>query len=145
AAVPRDVWVVMEHEVFHVTLPEAANGGAQHVVATLPAPVKTGCVALVLDGASTEDAEATVAISELGARAAAAASMDDLVKALGGGGPDAEAAAAVLRASGDAAFSAVAAAYAGLDEGGRRVALDVLDDAPCRIALPAYVDALSGS
>jgi HEAT repeat protein len=144
-AVPREAWLVTDHEVFHVVVPEPPNGGAAHYVAPLPAPVKTGCVALVLDGASAEDPEAMVSVAELSARPAAAASLDELVHALGGGGPEAEAAAGVLRAGGNAAFTAVAASFAGLDEGGRRVALDVLDDAPCDIALPVYVSALTGS
>src|SRR5205814_8151057 len=112
-AVPRDAWIATDHEVYHVVLPEQPNAGAAQFLIPLPSPVKTGCVALVLDGASAEDAEGVVSVSELSARPAAAASLEELVRALGGGGPEAEAAAGVLRASGDAAFSAVAASFAG--------------------------------
>jgi hypothetical protein len=144
AAVPRDVWLVTEQQVFRVALPEApAADGARFEVA-LPSPITTACVALVLEGATADDAEASVAVAELGARPAAGASSEELVRALSGGGPEAEAAAAVLRVSGAEALSKVAAAFAGLDEGGRRVALDVLDDAPCPIALPVYIRALIG-
>jgi HEAT repeat protein len=144
AAVPRDVWLVTERQVFHVALPEApaAEGGRFEVA--LPSPVATACVALVLEGATAEDAEASVAVAELGAKPAAGASTDELLRALAGGGPEAEAAGAVLRVSGGEALSKVAAAFSGLDEGGRRVALDVLDDAPCPVALPVYISALIG-
>ena len=144
AAVPRDVWLVTDRQVFHVNIPEPrAAEGARYEVA-LPAPVSTSCVALVLDGAATEDADANVAVAELGARPATAASLDEMVHALAGGGEGAEAAGAVLRVSGPDAQARVAAAFAELDEGGRRVALDVLDDAPCAVAEPVYVAALVG-
>ncbi len=144
AAVPREVWIATDHQLFRVTLPDPGHGGARFEVG-LPSPVTTGCIAVVLESASSDDAEAVVAIAEIAARPALGASPAELVQALPGGGAKAEAAAAVLRASGPEAHSAVAAAFAGLDEGGRRVALDVVDDAACEVALPVYIDALVGA
>ncbi|HMA93484.1 MAG TPA: HEAT repeat domain-containing protein, partial [Polyangiaceae bacterium] len=54
----------------------------------------------------------------------------------------ADAAGTVLSALGSEAFSAVAKAFDGLDEGGRRVALDVLDHAPCAESSAVYIKAL---
>ncbi len=144
AAVPREVWIVTDARVFHVKLPEPRSTDAARYEVALPEPVSTSCVALVLDAASSDDPETNVAVAELAARPATAASLDDLVRALGAGGPGAEAAGAVLRASGDGAMSRVAAAYSALDEDGKRVALDVFDEAPCTIAAPVYVAALVG-
>jgi HEAT repeat protein len=50
----------------------------------------------------------------------------------------------VLRASGEPAYQAVAKAFPRLDEGGRRVALDVIDTAPCAISVDVYLHALLG-
>jgi hypothetical protein len=144
AAVPRDVWLVTEHQVFRVNLPEAPAAEGARFAVTLPVPVTTACVSLVLDEASSNEPDAAVAVAELAARPALRASKEELVRALAGGGPDAEAAGGILRASGPEALTDVATAFATLDEGGRRVALDVLDDAPCPIATPVYVAALIG-
>jgi hypothetical protein len=144
AAVPRDVFIVTDRQVFKVNLPEAsAVDGARYEV-SLPSPVSTSCVAIVLDGATSDAADATVAVAEVRARPASSASLDELVASLAGGGQAAEAAAGVLRVSGVEAQGRVASAFGGLDEGGRRVALDVLDDALCAVAAPVYVDALVG-
>jgi len=57
-AVPRDVWLATDHELYHVVLPEQPNAGAAQLLVPLPSPVKTGCVALVLDGASASASSA---------------------------------------------------------------------------------------
>jgi hypothetical protein len=145
AAAPRDVWLVTDARAFHVRLPESKATEPSRYEVSLPAPVSTSCVALVLDGASSEDPEANVGVAELAARPSSAASLDELVRALGSGGQEAEAAGAVLRASGDEAMTRVAAAFPSLDENGKRVALDVLDEAPCAVATPVYVSALVGT
>jgi HEAT repeat protein len=145
ASVPREIYVATDHELFQVTFPPESAKGGSHYTVPLPAPVKSSCVAIVLDHASSEDKGAQVSIAEVWARPALPATVDELVHTLRDGGPTAEAAGAVLRAQGTDAFAAVASAFSTLDESGRRIALDVLDDAPCDVALPAYIEALVGT
>jgi hypothetical protein len=144
-AVPRELWLATDRELFHVTVPQDPGRppGARYEV-RLPVPVHTGCVAVVFDAASSDDPKASVALSEVWARPEHGASVAELVHTLAGGGPEAEAAAAVLRSSGPEAFSAVRVAFSGFDERARRAALDVLDDAPCEVALPVYIESLVG-
>ena len=51
-------------------------------------------------------------------------------------------AAAILTRGGEAAYQAVTQGYAGLDDQGRLLALDVIDNAPCSQSAPLYVQAL---
>jgi hypothetical protein len=169
ATIPRELFLLTDAQTYKVTLPAdattkfvesgvppkpsaatlARRTGAPkpeprpelRYTVTLPAPVKTACVALIIESAADPHKDAVVGVAEVAARPATAGDVETLVRSLAGGGPDAEAAGAVLRATGPSAFSAIVAAFPGLDEGGRRVALDVLDDAPCDVALPAYIEA----
>jgi HEAT repeat protein len=146
AIAPGEVWLATEHELFHVVLPPRGAHDATSVwQVELPNPVKTDCVAVVLESAATNEREARVGIGEIQGKPALGGSIDDLVKELSGGGERAATAGAILRVSGPDADRAVAVAYASLDEDGKRIALDVLDDAPCDVAMPAYVEALAGS
>jgi len=146
AIAPGEVWLATEHELFHVVLPPRGAHDATSVwQVELPNPVKTDCVAVVVESAATNDREARVGIGEIQGKPALGGSIDDLVKQLSGGGERAATAGAILRVSGPDADRAVAVAYASLDEDGKRIALDVLDDAPCDVAMPAYVEALSGA
>lgn len=146
AIAPGEVWLATEHELFHVVLPPRGAHDATSVwQVELPNPVKTACVAVVLESAASSDREARVGIGEIQGEPALGGTIDDLVKQLSGGGERAATAGAILRVSGPDADRAVAVAYASLDEDGKRVALDVLDDAPCDVAMPAYVEALAGT
>jgi HEAT repeat protein len=145
-ASPREFWVATRKQLFSVTLPEDAwaQPGARYVV-RFPAPVADDCFALALDSAFDERPTARVGISELRAQTAlGSADIPTLVAALPGGGQKAEGAKVMLRALGQPAFDAVLAAFASLDEGGRRVALEILDSAPCATSVQAYVQALDG-
>lgn len=144
AAVPSEIWLATDKETFRVELPPQRTAGARYTVA-LPARIQSSCVALVLESAAPNGKDAVVRVAELSARAALDAKPDELAEKLQGGGKDAEAAGALLSALGREGAAAVARRFATLDEGGRRVALQVLDDAPCEIALPIYVQALTGS
>lgn len=145
-AAPERVFLVGPRDVVEVTLPEDAwkNPGASYHV-TLDPPLQSSCLALVLDTSfdQSKAAKVTVAelsvVSELGEGALTA-----LVATLAGGGQRAQAAKALLVAGGAPAFAAVAQAFGGLDEGGKRVALEVLDQAPCEQSAPVYVEALTG-
>lgn len=145
-AAPREVFLATEGELFHVTLPEDAwkHPGARYRV-DLPKGVRTDCVALVLDTAYEDKKLTQVTIAELAAYTELDdTSLDALVGALAGGGERAQSAAAALALLGETAQRAVAAAFERLDEGGRRVALTVMDHGPCDLAAPTYVDAVLG-
>ncbi len=147
AVAPRVLWLVTRKQVFEVSLPNDAEKapGARYRV-NLPQPVQTDCVAAVLDTAFSERPEAEVGIAELAAvtelsnREPAA-----LVAALVGGQERAQAAGALLRALGRVGFEEVVKGFEKLDEAGRRLALDVLDSAPCETAGPVYLNALLSS
>jgi len=147
AAVPRELWVASRTQVFQVTLPNEAQqaAGARYRV-TLPKPIRTDCLGVVMESAFNERADSEVGIvefsatTELGESDAAA-----LAAALAGGQERSKAAGAVLRALGAPGFAEVAKAFDKLDEGGRRVALDVIDAAPCETSGPVYLSALLGS
>ena len=141
---PKELWVVTSKQAFLVTLPEDAwkQPGARYV-AHFPAPIKDDCLGIAIESAFDERTDVEVTLGEVSLEnALARASVAELVAALQGGGQNAESAKAVLRSLGQPAFDAVAAKYPTLDEGGRRVALEVLDGAPCATSAPAYVTAL---
>ena len=146
-AAPRVFWLASSRGLVEVTMPEDAwkFPGARYRVKLEP-PLQGDCLALVTESAFDESPNARVTFAELSARSEFdAASVPALVAALAGGGERAQAAAAVLRALGQLGYEAVAQAYDGLDEGGRRIALEVLDQAPCESSLPVFIKALSGS
>jgi HEAT repeat protein len=151
-AVPNGVgaeilWVITTHETFKVRFAEDPwKFPGMHWRIALNHPIVTDCVALVTDTAYGESPKSEVTFAELSARTEfEAANIDSLVGALAGGGARAEAAGSVLSGLGESAFNAVDAKFESLDEGGRRVALDVVDHAPCALSAPIYVKALLGS
>ncbi len=144
---PRAFWLASSHALVEVTMPEDAwkHPGARYAVKLDP-PLQGDCLALVSESAFDETAPARVTFAELAARSEFdGAPVSALVAALAGGGERAQAAEAVLRVSGPPGFDAVARGFDGLDEGGRRVALELLDQAPCALSLPVYVTALVGA
>ncbi len=143
---PRTFFLATDKQLYQVRLEQDAwqTPGARYQVA-LPAPIRTGCVALVLDTAHGAKKTSKVTLAELAARTEVdAQSIDGLVGALAGGGPRSATAASALTLIGDKGFTAVAKAFASLDEGGRRVALEVMDHAPCNQSAVVYVAALLG-
>jgi HEAT repeat protein len=143
---PREFWLATSSQLVHVTLPEDAwrTPGARYEV-TLDRPLQGDCLALVAESAFDEGKDVRVTFAELTARSEFdATALDGLVGALAGGGERAVAAGSVLRALGAPAFAAVSAAFAKLDEGGRRVALEVIDGAPCKTSVRVYLRALLG-
>lgn len=125
---PRTFFVATDTRLFHVTMPEdtAKKPGTTYEV-PFPEPVKTACLSIVLDEAYDHDLAApVVGLAEVAARTKLdvdGASLDDVVKELGG--PRADEAAAVLRRGGDPALSAVAAAWPKLDAKARALSVDV--------------------
>ncbi len=143
---PRVFWLAGNRELVEVTMPEDAwkFPGARYRVKLEPA-LQGDCLALVTESAYDESPKAQVTFAELGAQSEFDAStIPSLVAALAGGGERAQAAQAVLRVAGQPGFDAVALAYDSLDEGGRRLALDLLDLASCETSLPTYLKAFSG-
>ncbi|HKO46697.1 MAG TPA: HEAT repeat domain-containing protein [Polyangiaceae bacterium] len=143
---PRVFWLASNRSLVQVTMPEDAwkFPGARYNIPLDP-PLQGDCLALVTESAFDENPKARVTFAELGARTEFdAASVPALVAALAGGAERAEAAAAVLRTVGQPGYEAIAQAFDGLDEGGRRVALDILDQAPCETSLPVFLKAFSG-
>ncbi|HEY5957239.1 MAG TPA: HEAT repeat domain-containing protein, partial [Polyangiaceae bacterium] len=141
---PEKLWLVSDKLVYSINFPSdpwKAPGVTWKVA--LPSPLQTNCIAIVTESAYGERPDSEVTLAEINARSEfTLASIDNLVGALAGGGPRADAAGTVLASLGPEAFAAVAKAFAQLDEGGRRVALDVLDHAPCADASAVYVAAL---
>lgn len=144
AAVPHELWLVTRTQVFHVTLPsDAAQAAGARYRVKLSKPVQSDCVAAVLDSAFAERADSEVGIAELtGLTELESRDPAALVAALAGGQERARAAGALLRSLGAPGFAAIASGFAQLDEGGRRVALDAIDAAPCETSTPVYLSAL---
>lgn len=143
---PRVFWLAGNRELVEVTMPEDAwkFPGAHYQVKLEPA-LQGDCLALVTESAFDENPKAQVTFAELNAQSEFDAStIPALVAALAGGGERAQAAQAVLRVAGQPGFDAVSKAYDSLDEGGRRLALDLLDLASCETSLPVYLNAFSG-
>lgn len=144
---PREFWIAGNHDLLRVTMPEDAwKFPGAHYSVKLDPPLQGDCLALVTESAFDEGPKARVTFAELTARTQFdASSVPALVAALAGGSERAQAAAAVLRAVGQPGYEAVAQAFDTLDEGGRRVALDLLDQAPCETSLPTYLKAFSSA
>ena len=144
---PREFWLASNHDLVEVSMPEDAwKFPGAHYTVKLDPPLQGDCLALVTESAYEENPRARVTFAELAARTEFdVSSVPALVAALAGGGERAQAAEAVLRVVGQAGYDAVAQAFESLDEGGRRVALDLLDQAPCQTSLPVYLTAFSGT
>lgn len=146
ATAPREFWIATDTALFAVSVPDGpeAPAGTRYRV-RLDQRVSVRCVAIVLDAATRDDPDSAVGLAEFDAVTGFVRSqLPALVEKLAAGGAEAEAAAAVLRGGGSEATRAVAEAFAALGENGRRLALDVLDGGSCRVAMPAYVMALTG-
>ncbi len=138
-AAPKTFYLATDSETYKVTLPEDAwqHPNVAYDV-PLPDPVKTSCVALVLDDAyGRGNAHPEVTVAELYAYSewdVPAANLATVASGLKGGGPRAEAAAGVLKRAGDPGVVAAAAAYGSLDAAGRALAVDVAASAQTCVA-----------
>lgn len=147
SAAPRELWIAgAGPALFHVTVPVEAwdQPGAAYTV-QFPAPITTDCLALVTETGSRADTDTEITVAELRGRPALnGQTVAELVARLAGGEASGQTAGVLLRALGEPGFQAIAQAFSKLDEGARRVALDVIDDAPCELSSPVYVKALIG-
>jgi HEAT repeat protein len=148
---PRRLWIAADGgRLFQIELPDDAwdEPGAAYELPLEP-PVRTSCLALVLEegrlpkGAKA-GADVAVTLTEVEARTEFDGTTDlaDLVDLLQGEPARAAAAAALLAGAGPEGRRLVAARYEALDEAARRLALGVLDGAPCAESAPIYARAL---
>lgn len=127
-AAPRTFFLATDERLFQITMPDDAwqKPGASFEIA-LPKPVKTTCVALVLDEAFERGkAPPNVTVAEMTALTkfdADGASLEGVAKALGS--DRADEAAAVLRRAGSEGLVATAGIFGSLDDKGRALAVDV--------------------
>ncbi|MCL2723148.1 MAG: HEAT repeat domain-containing protein [Polyangiaceae bacterium] len=127
-AAPKTFFLATDDRLFHVTMPEDAwqKPGASYEI-PLPHPVRTTCVAIVLDEAYAQTKAAPkVTIAEISALTkfdTEGATLGDVAKALGSSRADE--AAALLKRTGDEGVAAVVGVYATLDDKGRALAIDV--------------------
>lgn len=129
-AAPRTLFLASDQKLFHVTLPEDAwlKPGASFEV-PLPEPIRTSCLALVLDEAYTRNLSTPeVTVAEVAAMTkfdVDGASIDDVAKELSG--PRADEAAAILKRGGDDGLAAIARRFPSLDSRARGFAVDVAE------------------
>jgi hypothetical protein len=146
SAAPRTFHLVSGDATYLVTLPEdALRRPGQAWDVPLPQPLKSSCLAIVLEEAYARTPAPDVSIAEIVAYSSfdtAGASLADVARALGAGGPRAAAAAGVLRRAGKAGLEAAAAAYPSLDASGRALAVEVATSSPCEVSGPVLVAAL---
>jgi HEAT repeat protein len=131
-AAPRTFFIATDEKLFLVTMPEDAwTKPGQAYDVPFPEPLRTSCVAVVLDEAYVHNATPPdVSIAEIAAVTkfdVEGAKLDDVAKALAS--PRGEEAAALLRRAGDAGLAAVVAAYPSLDARGHALAVDVASSA----------------
>lgn len=131
-AAPRTFFLATDDRLFLVTMPEDAwQKPGQAYDIPLPQPIRTGCVAVVLDEAYLRSAAPPeVTIAELAAVTkfdVDGAKLSDVAQALGT--PRGEEAAALLRRAGEGGLAAVVGAYPALDPRGRALAVDVASSA----------------
>jgi HEAT repeat protein len=144
---PRKIWVATGDALFAVNFADDpwAKPGASYDV-KFPAPLKTRCLAVVLDEAyvKAKEPDPDVTLAEITAHTEFDGKADpaSLAGALAGGQARARMAAAILSRGGDAAYDAVSEAYPKLDDAGRVLALEVIDNAPCSKSAPMYVKAM---
>ncbi|MBS2012352.1 MAG: HEAT repeat domain-containing protein [Deltaproteobacteria bacterium] len=129
-AAPRTFFLAVDDQLFAVTMPENAWAfPARSYEIPLPKPVKTSCIALVLDEAYAQTDGARnpeVTVAELGALTkfdVDGAKLTDVAKALGTARGDE--ASALLQRAGDEGLAATAGELASLDPRGRARAVDV--------------------
>ncbi len=145
---PKKIWLATPDALYGVTFPEDGWGraGAEYEL-RFPAPLRTRCLALVLDEAYARGkaSDFDVTISEVSAHTEfdQNPSPAALAGALAGGQGRARMAASILTRAGTAGFEAVIAAYPQLDDAGRVLGLEIIDNAPCELSAPLYVQAMS--
>lgn len=131
AVAPKSILLVSDDKVYAIELPEDASVTRAVFDVTLPAPLHTSCLAVVLDEAYSRGlARPEVTLSELVAYSELdkpGATLADVARSLSGaaGGQSAEVAAEVMKRSGPSAATAILQAFPTLDTAGRMLGLEV--------------------
>jgi hypothetical protein len=147
---PKTVAVAVDSGVYTLELTEPPGATGSRYVATFPAPVKTTCLAFVIDevhpaGGGGKKGDPAAYVSEIRARTQLdGKAIEDLARGLAGGGPAARDNLAVLEAEGKRGLAAAIAVYDELDGAGRDLARRLIDAAPCADKLPLYIPLLVG-
>lgn len=147
-AAPKSFFIAADGRLIRVTIPEDAwkKPGASYRV-ELAQPLSTSCLGIVLDDAYAPPAakDMRVTFSEVTAYTGfdQGSTHDSLAESLSEATDAASAAAEVLLRGGPPAFEAVARKVPGMNESGRRRAMQVLDAAPCSIASPVFAALLA--
>jgi HEAT repeat protein len=142
---PESFWVLTDNAVCRASIAsDPTHEGVREWYLPFPSPVHTSCVALALDGAKDLGPATAVGWAEVGAttdvgEAVLARALADLDT----GGDQATAAEQLLQGVGRDAFARVQKRYEHYSESGRMRALNVLDAAPCNLAVGTYAAALS--
>lgn len=136
-AQPVSVYLSLDDATYRVTIPVSTEPGARFDV-PLPTPTKTGCVAVSLDLAeSAGDAHVGLAeVEGVPVLPGSVKSLDDLVGLLDVPGPSRELATTVLSHGGAPAARAIGARLGAMGEGGKALAVEILEAAPCAAAAP---------
>ncbi len=140
---PKTVFVATSDKLYRVTFPEDGFRRARSAfTVTFPEPLKTSCLAVVLDEsyASRGDKDAHTTLTEVTAKTPYdGMSVEALVGALAGGGERARGAGAMLERGGPTAADEVIKAYPKLDDLGKELARNAIDaGAPCSVRAPFY-------
>ena len=144
---PRKIWVATPDALFAVSFSEDpwARPGSSFEV-KFPSSLRTRCLAIVLEDsfAKSNQPDIDVTLAEVTAHTEFDAKPDPVAVAgaLAGGQERARMAAAILSRSGDRAYDAVMQTYPTLDDAGRVLALEIIDNAPCAKSAPLYVKAM---
>ncbi len=143
---PKQFWLVSDHELISVELPEDpwATPGARYRV-DLATPWKTRCVAFVAGDAYGTSATPDVTIAELvGVPSGGALDVPALIAELEKPEPEARRAVALLAARGKGNAPELVRAFASASPTTRARLLDVFDQLPCSDAADAYAGAIGG-
>lgn len=145
-AAPSEFWLLTSTALYRVSMPEDAwrsPGARYRVVFGRSEP--SDCVALVTEKGVDQGPQTRVTFAEVDALSDVShLDPSELVARLGRDGDEGRSAAAALQVLGEAGYAAVVSAFSSLDQNGRRVALDVLDSAPCGTGVEVYIDAALG-
>lgn len=143
---PKTLLFATRERLFEVTIPDDAGrkaGGLYEV--KLSEELRTACLAVVLEDAYPIRAAKNprVTIAEVAARTALSdLEPPALAGALAGGGDRAKSAAALLARMGQPGTQAAMDAYPKLDDGGKRLALDVIEASPCSAHVGFFAERL---
>jgi HEAT repeat protein len=135
-AAPKRFFLATRDKLFTVNVPEDAwkQPGRAYDIA-LPEPVKSSCMALVLEDAyPSAKSPPDVSIAEITAYSeldGPDASLEKVALDLGAGGRPAQIAEAILKRAGNSALPAIEAAWPKLDVVGRTRAMDAAEGASC--------------